>query len=452
MHCKYVIYEEKVEKIKLKQNNNDKKKYLLGGGIVTDGVSIFFENGAVLIEDGKIARIGKTEKMMDPGLKFVDVGGRIVLQGLLNAHHHLYSSMAVGVTPLGQTDKFKQILENLWWPWDKALDEDAVYFSALLGAIDSLKHGVTTIFDHHASMNFVRGSLSVIADAINIAGMKALLCFETSDRMGERAVEEQIAENIEFYESNRDSDRIAGAFGLHANLTLSQNTLKKVEKLKPHGMPIHVHCGEDISDLTYCVSQGYEGPIQRLHSFGLVTQKSILAHCIHLGDADYELLRKIRPIVVSNPESNANNLVGSMDRSRIDSYILGTDGMTGDMIATSRAHYILGKKSGIEFGEFRRAFFDDRYRAQRAFFPKTGSLKPGSAADIAVLDYIPVAPIDIDNLMGHIVFGAKNGRAYLTIIDGEILCRQGQITFADESEIVYRAKNAAKRQIGRFYG
>ena len=294
----------------------NRKPLVIGNGVVTDGLERFISNGAIRIVDGLIEQVGPVADVRTEDATFIDAGGRIILPGLLNAHHHLYSSFAPGISPLGPTDTFVQILDNLWWSLDLALDEETIYYSALIGVIESVKHGVTMVFDHHASMGYVSGSLELVARAFRLAGIKGLLCFETSDRMGPEQTERHIEENLAFAAQSTGSG-MRGVFGMHANLTLSEETLQRIASVKPPAMPIHVHCGEDMADLEFCRERGYEGPVDRLNRFGLVTPDSILAHAIHLSERDFELIADIRPIVVSNPESNANNRVGTMDRSRI---------------------------------------------------------------------------------------------------------------------------------------
>ena len=420
---------------------------VIGNGVVTDGLELFIAPGAVRIVDGLIEQVGPAAQLRTDDASFIDVGGRLILPGLLNAHHHLYSSFAPGISPLGPTDTFVHILENLWWSLDLALDEETIYYSALLGVIESVKHGVTMIFDHHASMGYVHGSLELVAQAFRRAGIQGLLCFETSDRMGHEQTERHIAENLEFAAQSAGSD-VYGVFGLHANLTLSDETLQRISDAKPADMPIHVHCGEDRADLEYCRERGYRGPVDRLHHFGLVTPDSILAHAIHLSERDYQLIADIRPIVVSNPESNANNRVGTMDRSRITHYLLGTDGMSPDMAETLRSHFLLGHT--VPFDELQRIFFADRYRIQQHFFPNTGGIGSGMRADIAVLDYVPVAPIEQSNVLGHILFGARSGHVYLTIADGKILYHNGNLTFVDEQKTLEQATQIA-RQLHQTY-
>jgi len=422
---------------------------VITNGIITDGVEVFVEDGAVRVENGRIAWVGPAGEVDRRGAQVIDLGGRMVLPGFLNAHHHLYSSFAPGISPLGETGDFLHILDNLWWSLDLALDAEAIYYSALSGIIESVKHGVTMIFDHHASMNCVSGSLRLIADAFAVVGIKGLLCFETSDRMGEEGVQAHIEENLEFAAKPSPDGLTRGVFGLHANLTLSDETLRRVAAVKPPDLPVHVHCGEDRADLEHCRALGYKGPVDRLHAFGLLTPDSILAHAIHLSDWDYRLLDDIRPTVVSNSESNANNRVGRMDCSRIGCYLLGTDGMSPDIVAALRCHFLLN--GALPFDELSRVFFSDRYRVQQHFFPETGGLRAGLRADLVALDYAPISPISLGNVLGHLLFGARTGKAYLTVADGKVLFHDGRVTFVNEAEVTRQARAAARALHERYY-
>ena len=73
----------------------------------------------------------------------------------------------------------------MWWPLDQALDEEAVRASAEVMLVDAIRHGTTTLIDHHASPNAIDGSLDVIADAVDQSGLRAVLCYEVTDRDGQ---------------------------------------------------------------------------------------------------------------------------------------------------------------------------------------------------------------------------------------------------------------------------
>ena len=421
---------------------------ILTNATITDGFSFLMENAAVEIGNGKIVWIGKSGELRKSETETIDLQGRLVLPGLLNPHHHLCSALATGLVPIGPTTNFNLILENLWWHLDKTLDEESIYYSAVHGLIQSVKYGVTTIFDHHASMNAIGGSLELIENAFRKIGVKGLLCYEISDRMGKDALQTQLSENIDFWEKHRNNRQIQGLLGLHANFTLSERTMAAIQKQKPAALPIHIHCGEDHADYQYCVDHDYAGPVDRLNKFGLLSQDSFLAHCIHLSETDYDLIRKIQPVVISNPESNTNNNVGAMDLTKIEKYVLGTDGMTGNILGTLRSHFL--QRNGNIDNPLDVQF---RWPAEliERFFPNVGSLKVGKRVDLAITNYIPVTAIDLKNLFYHLIFGVQGQPMYMTIADGVILYKNGVMQTVNEPEIIKNVKEAVRKLHKNYY-
>ncbi len=445
----------------MKKNSNN--YYLYNCTLISSGK--FIKNAVIKIENGIITSVDETSdnettdnKMTTPerkGLISYDLGGRLVMPGFVNPHSHLYSSLAAGLSPKAPYTDFQGVLDNLWWALDSALDEESVYYSAVSGILNAVKHGVTCIFDHHASMNYVTGSLSTIEKAFNLAGIKGVLCFETSDRKSIADPAEHIRENIDFINTHADHKSIRGMLGLHANFTLSEKTLSAAaEAVQSSGSPAptHVHCGEAVSDLEFCQSEGFKGPIDRLNNFGLVQENSILAHCIHISGHDYGILNEIQPNIVCNAESNANNRAGKPDRSRFTDYLIGTDGMSFDMVSSLRSQYLLGEGQLEDFSRLKKAFIDNTASLAGEFFNKTGKIEPGYDADIAVLDYIPETPISEDNIIGHLIFGVRGGKAYMTISNGKILYYDGNITFTYESSLKEQIKKSAAKLHRRYYG
>ena len=124
---------------------------------------------------------------------------------------------------------FPDILERLWWRLDRALLDVDVAYSALVSLVDAIKHGTTTLIDHHASPNAIDSSLDQIADAVEQAGVRAVLCYEVTDRNGPAGAQAGISENVRFGHAvaERSSDLLRATFGLHASLSLSDKTLER---------------------------------------------------------------------------------------------------------------------------------------------------------------------------------------------------------------------------------
>ena len=207
---------------------------LINGRIITqDKNNPYIENGAVVIEKEKITAVGTTEEILknysNNNKEIIDVDRKVIMPGLINVHHHIYSAFARGMASGGSAPQnFMEILEGLWWKIDKKLTLEDLKYSAYTTYIDCIKNGVTTVFDHNASPYAVKSSLFTIADAAKKLGIRTCLCYEVSDRDGEDILKEGIDENINFIKeyNNESQNMIKGMFGLHAAFTLSDRSLE----------------------------------------------------------------------------------------------------------------------------------------------------------------------------------------------------------------------------------
>jgi cytosine/adenosine deaminase-related metal-dependent hydrolase len=189
------------------------------------------EGQAVLLADGRIKEIGPQAELLrrHPQEDQLDGAGQLLMPGNICAHTHFYGAFARGMAIPGRPPRdFPDILRKLWWPLDKSLTLDDVRASAEVCLIDAIRHGTTTLIDHHASPNAIDGSLDVIAEAVDRSGLRAVLCYEVTDRDGRERARAGIRENVRFLQrcaGGVAGGRVAGLFGLHAGLTLSDETL-----------------------------------------------------------------------------------------------------------------------------------------------------------------------------------------------------------------------------------
>ena len=159
-------------------------------------------DGAIATNGTKIEAVGGRIEVIEkyPELEQFDAKGSVIIPGLVNAHMHLYSSLARGMPPPSEQPKnFVEVLEKIWWRLDRALTPEDVYLSAMVGLIESAKAGATTVIDHHSSPNAISGSLSTIAKAVSDIGMRGVLCYEVSDRDGEKKRDEAIKGNPDLF-------------------------------------------------------------------------------------------------------------------------------------------------------------------------------------------------------------------------------------------------------------
>lgn len=416
------------------------------------------ENGAVAIDGDTIREVGTyavlKEKYKDASL--LDARGKIIMPGFINAHEHIYSAFARGLSLPGRPPKnFLEILDGTWWHLDRQLLLENTYYSAVAVYLECIRYGVTTVFDHHASYGAVTDSLFMIAKAAEEFHVRTSLAYEVSDRDGEEKMKASVNENRAFleYAKTKNSDMLNGLFGLHASFTLSDSTLDYVKEQNTCGAGYHVHVAEGQYDAEHCREHYEISVVERLQKFGILGSQSVAGHCIHIDDSDLEILKETDTAVVHNPESNMGNAVGAPDVFKLlDRGILtglGTDGYTNDMLESLKVANILQKHlHGMPdrgFGEACTLLFENNAEiANRYLRKKTGILKPGAYADIILVDYDPVTPLAEENLNGHLMFGMQGAMTDTTIINGKVLMKDKKMLSVDVEELHAKCRESAK--------
>ncbi len=434
------------------------KKLLIGNGrlVTRDSARPFFERGCVYIEDGVIADVGDTSlRDAHADAEFLDARGGVIMPGLINTHDHIYSAFARGLSINGHDPQnFMDILEGLWWRLDRALSLVDVQMSAYATYIDCIKNGVTTVFDHHASYGAIEGSLFEISGAAQELGLRTCLCYEVSDRDGEDKMKRAVKENVDFmnYAAKEGGDMQAGMMGMHAPFTLSNATLEYCAERLPSGAGYHIHVAEGLADVYDSLEKYGKRTVERLFDMGILGEKTIAGHCIHISPREIELLADTKTAVVHNPESNMGNAVGCgpVLRMLAEGVLtgLGTDGYTNDMLESYKVGNILHKHNlcdpNAAWGEIPAMLFENNAKiAARYFNRPLGVLKPGAAGDVIITDYDPLTPMNESNINSHILFGI-NGRSVTdTVAAGEVLMRDRRMTKVDEHEVMAKCRETA---------
>lgn len=413
------------------------------------------ENGALLIEGERIAATGAASELeaQYPDAERLDARGQLAMPGSICAHTHFYGAYSRGLAIPGPApEDFPAILRQLWWPLDKALDERSVRYSALVCLVDAIKHGTTTLIDHHASPNFIDGSLDVIADAVDEAGLRAVLCYEVTDRDGAEKARAGIDENVRFIRAASERTRVCGTFGLHASLTLSDETLEACAAAA-EGLDtgFHIHVAEHEADEDDSLHKSGQRIVPRLERFGILGPKTIVAHAVHTDEAERAILYETGTWVSHQPRSNMNNGVGAapIDRMRDEGIklALGNDGFSNNMWAEWKAAYLLHKVANRDPrrapGDFiAQMATQANARLAEVFFAgeTIGRLVPGAVADVILVDYHPFTPLAEGNLPWHILFGFEASMVTTTIAAGRVLMRDRALLTLDEAAIAAEAR------------
>ena len=429
---------------------------IVGNGrvITRDADKPYLEHGAVAIEGDTIKAVGDEAelKAANPGYEYVDAHGGVIMPGLVNCHTHIYSGLARGLAIDGcNPTNFLENLEQQWWKIDDNLTLDGTRASAYATILDSLRDGVTTIFDHHASFCEIPGSLFAIKDVAEELGMRSCLCYEVSDRRGDQKRDESIAENAEFAKwaheqrVNDDNKMIAAMFGGHATFTLSDETMDKMAEANNGLTGFHIHVCEGMNDVWDSrLNRGGISPIERLLQHNLLGPDTMLGHCIHVTPAEMDIIKESGTWLVNNPESNMGNAVGCAPvleffRRGIP-VCMGTDAYTHDMLESLKVFLIIQRHNAampnVGWCEDMSMLFDNNPKMATKYFGRTvGKLAPGAAADVIVMDYKPFTPFSDENIDGHMLFGMMGKNCRTTIIDGKVLYKDREFVGIDEERI-----------------
>ena len=378
------------------------------------------------------------------GEESVDLSGAVVLPGLVNGHTHLYSALARGMPgPRVPPRNFLEVLERVWWRLDRALDAESVYLSGLVGAIEAALSGTTLLIDHHASPSFIRGSLDTLRRAIEEVGLRSALCYEVTDRNGTEGRDLGLAENEAF--QSVQSPLTRGMIGGHASFTLSPESLDRLRDLGQRtGGAVHIHAAEDAIDLFDCQARYGIGLLQRLDAHGLLA-RTLLAHCVHLTEAEVAEAHAHGCWIAHNPRSNMNNAVGYAPTAALKRAALGTDGIDGDMLAETRAAFLKMRDAGrADAMPAALELLAGGHRLAAALFGLPfGKLDGGAPADLVALDYAPPTPLHTGNLGGHLLFGVDRSHVRSVMVAGRWVVRDRRVTGVDAAAAFARARAAA---------
>lgn len=433
--------------------------------VVTDPLTGEFSlTQSVAVEGEEIRAVGPSAELRVnyPQAYLLDGTGSLLLPGLIDGHTHLYAALALGMPAVDKPPRdFPQILRRVWWRWDKTLRDEDMYLSALVGSIASLRSGITTILDHHASPKAVPDSLSRVVAGVEECGLRACLAYEVSDRDGAISRDQGIGENRRFIAETRArrDNLIRGLFGLHAVFTLSDKTLRRcAEEATELGVGCHLHMAEHLPEVHKFAQEHEQGIAQFLAEIGILGPKTLVAHTVHVDRAAIKTLKATGTFNVHNPKSNMSNGVGIApvaDMMAMGQPVgLGSDGFYDipQEMVVAKLLQTLGSGDPSAFSDQMalRLVYDHNVRfAERLFDCRLGKVAPGYAADLILVSYDPPTAIEMGNVANHLLAALSRGRMESVLVNGRLVMRDGEVLAVDETQVMAQARSRAAKLWGR---
>ena len=409
----------------------------------------YIENGFIIFDE-KIHEVGEMKDFKNNFYRIVNGKGKLVIPNFICAHSHIYSIFARGLSLPFNPTNFQDILDQMWWKLDSQIDNRITYYSGIAAGYEFLLNGVTTVIDHHASGKDIVGSLTNLKKALNLEGIRSILCFETSDRFN---VNDCIKENISFADKNK-TDFAAGLFGMHASMSLSDKTLEAISK-KINGLPIHIHVAESEMDENDCMQKYKTTICERLDKYNLISPDSLIVHGIYMSQKEVQIIKDKDAYIVINPTSNLNNAVGITDvKMFLDAGVklmVGNDGLSSSMgTEYLNAYYLTHLKNAsptaLGLDDVKQMINNSYEYVGRRLNIEIGRIAPKYVSDFMLVDYAPFTVVNKDNIFGHIFFGLfPNFKPRNVYSNGKLVVKDGEITNGKVKRELVKAREYSQK-------
>ncbi len=395
------------------------------------------DTGDVVIDGSRIFYVGKEKKYDFVFDTVIDAKDFFVMPGFVNTHTHLAMVLMRGIA---DDVALKQWLQNVIFPIESKLTADDVYFGSLLGLMESLKTGVTTVADFYFHMD-------AVAKAVKETGIRASLGFGLASKFDMDTIKLKLAEKFVSKYNNSENGRILASFAPHAPYTCTLRFLKSISKVaKEMGVVVHTHLHETEKEVSDFKKIYGKSPIQKLYEEGFFNAKVNAAHCVFLDENDYKILKENRVGIALNPQSNLKLGSGIPDIPKMLSNKLllgiGTDGAASNnnlaLLEDMRLVSFLAK--GLSNNPellnakelLRMATFQG---AENIGFSDVGLLKKGFRADIILVKKDNINLLPNTNPYSLIAYSMYPSDVDTVIIDGKIVMQNRKILTVNEEAV-----------------
>jgi cytosine/adenosine deaminase-related metal-dependent hydrolase len=416
------------------------------GEILRKATLIELDPATVEVADLRIDADRITARGVDlpaqPGDLETDLAGKVVMPGLVCCHAHLAFSLGRAAQP-SVPKLCTEPLDKMYWKLDRALDLPLIEVSVAAGALEALYTGTTTIFDHHSSPTCIEGSLSAVQKGMEQVGLRGVLSYAVSDRLGPEAAAAALRESERYVKAA--TGRFRAMVGAYASFNLDDATLTAVGELaKRVGVGVHMHAGESLEDERDCQERFGKALSARLVEAGVAGPLSIMAHGTLFAWEDLAAMLQFGTWMCHLPRANMLSGHGYAPAGRFGPRtLLGVEHLAPDMLSEARAATERSSDAGAPLDPLKLLSAGHKLASQ-CFGRAVGPLREGAQADIVVLDYQPRVPLLPQNL-GHHLTGAITSRDVESVmVDGCWRLWARQSLKLDSAALSAKSQAAAK--------
>lgn len=424
-----------------------------------DGRRLSERAGWLAVEGKQIAALGDGDApaaWRERAGRAIDARHMAVLPGLVNGHTHLSQTFMRG---LGDDRPLLRWLKEVIWPAQDAMAPEEMHLAALLGLVENLRCGATTVVQHHKLPG--RPHVDATARAAEALGIRMVLARGWVDLGPSGEPLDHILAELEWLHHrwhDAAEGRIRVASGPLAAWRCSDAAMRETTALaRTWGAPIHIHVSEAQDEVDMQIQRCGRRPIEWLAEIGVLGPDVQLVHCVHVTDGELDLIARSGATVVHCPTSNMYLASGAAPvRKMLDRGIavtLGTDGSGSNnsqdllecaKIASLLAKHTTGSAQALVPADVVRMVTTDGARLWGAATAASGGrLAPGAPADISIVNLNTARSQPVHSAASALIYSAAGCDVHTVIADGEILVDAGRMTGVDEEALFERCRRAA---------
>jgi 5-methylthioadenosine/S-adenosylhomocysteine deaminase len=407
-------------------------------------------------ETGTIIAVGGDEALAEhaaDAAETLDATGGLVIPGLVNAHTHVSMTLLRGYADDKPLDAW---LREDVWPAEAELTDDDIAVGAELGVLEMIRSGTTAFADMYFATDRV-------ADVVDRAGVRARLghgvvTVGKSEADALADVEESLAVAADL--DGAADGRVRTAFMPHSLTTVGEEHLREgIERAAAAGLPVHLHANETRDEVDPIVEERGERPLAYADDLGALGEETFLAHCVHVDDAEIDLLAETGTAAVHCPASNMKLASGIAPVQRLReagvTVALGTDGAASnndlDLFDEMRDAAMVGKLAADDASAVPAEAVVEMATAggADALGLPGGRIAEGEAADLAVVDLDRPHLTPVHDPVSHLAYAVRGSDVCHTVCDGRVLMRDREVLTLDADAVKARAAAAASDLVAR---
>lgn len=430
---------------------------ILGDWLITTPTEPPKAGWGVRVVGGLIAAAGPQAELRQayPDDEIHDAAGYVIAPGFVNAHTHLYGTLAHGIPLDKAPSDFWAFLADFWWPLvEDALDHEMICAATDWVCAEMLRGGTTSFYDCLEAPFAIPDALLAQKEVVERRGMRGILSFEATERVSPENGQLGLAENASFVDlCRREGGLVQGLICFHTTFTCSAQFIKQAFALAAErNVLTHMHCNEGVHEPNYALEHFGLRTLEYYDQLGVTGPGMLASQCVQLSERERAIIAerglKVTHMPLSNCEVGGGIAPIPEQVAAGVTLGLGSDGYINDFFEVMRGAFLIHKASHQNpqvMPAHQVWTIATEGGAQAIGLGKVGRLEPGWAADLQLIDATFPTPVAEHNLYDQLVLWRNQSHVRDVMVAGQWRVLNGVVLGADLGAMRARVQASAER-------